>query len=66
MAAITGRGLGRKTIGYDLANARHVEEGWQAQREVKAVKPVPGDDKSQRRVDLTGLRLRDQQIQFLP
>jgi len=27
MAAITGQGLGRKTIGYDLANARHVEAG---------------------------------------
>ena len=27
---------------------------------------MPGDDESRRRVDLTGLRLRDQQIQFLP
>jgi hypothetical protein len=28
MAAIIRQGLGRKTIGYDMANARHVEEGW--------------------------------------
>ena len=27
---------------------------------------MPGDDESRRRVDLTGLRLRDQQIQFPP
>ena len=33
MAAITGQGLGRKTIGYDLANARHVEEGWAGDEE---------------------------------
>jgi|KBSMisStaDraftv2_1062788.scaffolds.fasta_scaffold21467_3 hypothetical protein len=34
MAAIIRQGLGRKTIGYDMANARHVEEGWAGEEEV--------------------------------
>jgi hypothetical protein len=33
MAAIIRQGLGRKTIGYDMANARHVEEGWAGEKE---------------------------------
>jgi hypothetical protein len=34
MAAIIRQGLGRKTIGYDMANVRHVEEVWAGEEEV--------------------------------